>query len=194
MTELVEGVLDELPVASLPDRYGVARSQIYNRIKALAIKTIKRNNKAYVNGDQIALLDRIHQLLQEDYTLETAAAETLGKPLGQSYETVGHYDLLPARGLSTEHSRETTGQLELLQILATALSNQQALPPANPLTRFEQLQAIADNDWRPSTKDLSEILGLSSPPGPSFERYGFRITKAGKNGAQTAWKVEKLPS
>lgn len=31
-----------------PDRYGVARTQVYNRIKALGVKTIKCNQKAYV--------------------------------------------------------------------------------------------------------------------------------------------------
>ncbi|MBW4462437.1 MAG: hypothetical protein KME47_19680 [Nodosilinea sp. WJT8-NPBG4] len=62
----------------------------------------------------------------------------------------------------------------------------------NPLSRFEQLQAIADNDWRPSTSELAEILSLTSLSGATFERYGFRFTRAGKNGSQSAWKVEKI--
>jgi hypothetical protein len=60
------------------------------------------------------------------------------------------------------------------------------------LARFEQLQAISDNDWRPSSRELADILGLSALSGQQFERYGFRFTRAGKNGAQSAWKVEKL--
>jgi hypothetical protein len=86
----------------------------------------------------------------------------------------------------------TPGQLELLQALVDTLTQQQPPAPINPLARFEQLQAMADHNWRPSTKELADILGLASLPGPSFERYGFRFTKTGKNGAQTAWKVEKL--
>ncbi|WP_017301964.1 hypothetical protein [Nodosilinea nodulosa] len=60
MAELQRVEVDELPLKSLPDRYGVARSQVYNRIKALGVKTIKRNQKAYVNADQLALLDQLH--------------------------------------------------------------------------------------------------------------------------------------
>jgi hypothetical protein len=65
MTEPVEcSIVDELPLKSLPARYGVARSQIYNRINALGIVTVKRDkNKAYVTADQITLLDRIHELI-----------------------------------------------------------------------------------------------------------------------------------
>jgi hypothetical protein len=185
MTELVEGILDELPVASLPDRYGVARSQIYNRIKALGIQTTRRDNKAYVNTEQIALMDRMHELLQQDYTLETATAAILGKPASQ-------YTLVPGVGSPVEQSRETAGQIEILQMLVAALASQPPDLPANPLSHFEQLQTIADHDWRPSTSELAKILGLKSLPGKQFERYGFRFTRAGRNGAESAWKVEKI--
>ena len=70
--------VDELPVQSLPDRYGVARSQVFNRIKALGIKTIKRKNKAYVNADHLALLDQLHKLLKQDYSLDSAVLLILG--------------------------------------------------------------------------------------------------------------------
>jgi hypothetical protein len=84
----------------------------------------------------------------------------------------------------------------MMQMLMAAIAHQQApaAPPTppNPLSRFEQLQAIADHDWRPSTSELADILGLNSLSGSPFERYGFRFTRAGKNGAQSAWKVEKV--
>ncbi|MGB7313904.1 MAG: hypothetical protein WA939_13305 [Nodosilinea sp.] len=198
MTEPVEcALVDELPLKSLPDRYGVARSQIYNRINALGIVTVKRDkNKAYVTKDQIALLDQIHELIQQDYTLEAAAVAILGQPTRQSHEATGQY-LIHVPGPTVEQSHGTAGQLEMMQMLVAAIANQQqpaAAPPAppNPLSRFEQLQAIADHDWRPSTSELAEILGLTSLSGSKIERYGFRFTRAGKNGAQSAWKVEKV--
>jgi hypothetical protein len=84
----------------------------------------------------------------------------------------------------------------LAELLHGRIAHQQptVAPPAlpNPLSRFEQLQAIADNDWRPSTSELAEILSLTSLSGATFERYGFRFTRAGKNGSQSAWKVEKI--
>lgn len=75
----------------------------------------------------------------------------------------------------------------MLPALVAAIAHQQqpaAAPLAqpNPLSRFEQLQAIADNDWRPSTSELAEILGLTSLSGSQFERYSFRFTRAGKTG------------
>ncbi|MBD2425407.1 hypothetical protein [Phormidium sp. FACHB-1136] len=181
--------VDELPLQSLPDRYGVARSQVFNRIKALGIKTIKRDRKAYVNQAQLAQLDHLHDLIQQDMTIEEAAA-IVNPSTRQSRETPGQY-LVPAAGAMVGQSYGT-GQLELLQALVATLTQQPPSPPINPLARFEQLQAMADHDWRPSTRELADILGLSSLPGPTFERYGFRFTRAGKNGAQTAWKVEKL--
>ena len=185
MTDLT---VDELPLQSLPDRYGVARSQVFNRIKALGIETIKRKNKAYVNQAQLAQLDHLHDLIQQDMTIDEAAA-IVNPSTRQSRETPGQYNIVPTAGAMVGQSYGT-GQLELLQALV-ALAQQPPQPTINPLARFEQLQAMADHDWRPSTKELADILGRSSLPGSSFERYGFRFTRAGKNGSQTAWKVEK---
>lgn len=184
---MIHLAIDEWPLKGLPDRYGVARSQVFNRIKALGIETTKRNNKAYVNEDQLAMLDDLHQLIQQGKTLEEGAAIVNPSPR-PSRETPGQH-IVPTAGAMVGQSYGT-GQLELLQALVALAQPQQ--PPLNPLARFEQLQAIADHDWRPSTKELADILGLSSLPGPTFERYGFRFTRAGKNGSQTAWKVEKL--
>lgn len=186
MTDLT---VDEVPLQSLPSLYGVARSQVFNRIKALGIKTIKRDRKAYVNKDQLAMLDDLHNLIQEGKTVEEGAA-IVNPSTRQSRETPGQYNIIPAAGAMVGQSYGT-GQLEMLQALVSALAQQQPSAPVNPLARFEQLQAMADHDWRPSTKELANILGRSSLPGPTFERYGFRFTRAGKNGSQTAWKVEK---
>lgn len=195
MAELEKVEVDELPLSSLMDRYEVARSQVFNRIKALGIKTIKRKQKAYVNADQLSLLDQLHKLLQQDYTLDSAVTLILGERARQFHETAGQ-NLIHTPGPTLEQFQATAGQLEMIQALAIALSHQQPaavpLPPPNPLSRFEQLQAIAENDWRLSTSELAAILGLSSLSGAQFERYGFRFTRAGKNGAQSAWRVEKL--
>lgn len=187
MTDLT---VDEVSLQSLPSLYGVARSQVFNRIKALGIKTIKRDRKAYVNKDQLAMLDDLHNLIQEGKTVEEGAA-IVNPSTRQSRETPGQYNIIPAAGAMVGQSYGT-GQLEMLQALVSTLAQQPPPAPINPLARFEQLQAMADHDWRPSTRELADILGLSSLPGPTFERYGFRFTRAGKNGAQTAWKVEKL--
>ncbi|MEB3355956.1 MAG: hypothetical protein VKK04_04465 [Synechococcales bacterium] len=50
---------------------------------------------------------------------------------------------------------------------------------------------IADRGWLVSTSELAPILGLKSLNGAEFERYGFRFVRSGKNGSQSAWRVEK---
>jgi hypothetical protein len=85
---MVETHLDALPVSALPDRYGVARSQVYNRIKVLGIETQKRVGKAYVDAAQLAQLDHIAQLIGAGKTLEEAAAIILqGEPFTQPHKT-----------------------------------------------------------------------------------------------------------
>ncbi|MEL7224744.1 MAG: hypothetical protein AAGL17_07735, partial [Cyanobacteria bacterium J06576_12] len=55
------------------------------------------------------------------------------------------------------------------------------------------IQEIADNSWWLGTSELSRALRLKQlPAGESFERYGFKFIQAGKNGDETAWKIEKL--
>lgn len=188
-----ETTIDALPVTALPNRYGVARSQVYNRIKALGIETLKRGNKAFVDAEQIAQLDRIAELIHHGETLEVAAATILqDSPTGQSH------DPTPRSGVSsltmTPAMPPANDSSALLQLLAGAMAAAPVSlpPPPSPLARFEQLQAMADNGWRPSSSELAAILGRKSLTGQRFERYGFRFTRAGKNGAQSAWQVEKV--
>lgn len=58
--------LDALPAATLPERYGVARSQVYNRLNALGLTMLKQGNKAYVNAAKLQQLNAIYGLITED--------------------------------------------------------------------------------------------------------------------------------
>jgi hypothetical protein len=191
---MVETHLDALPVSALPDRYGVARSQVYNRIKVLGIETQKRVGKAYVDAAQLAQLDHIAQLIGAGKTLEEAAAIILqGEPFTQPHKTAQDSPAtVGVSSLSMPSALPPTDPSALLHLLGAMAAATSPPPPPSPLARFEQLQAIADNDWRPSSSELADILGLSSLSGQQFERYGFRFTRAGRNGQQSAWKVEKL--
>ena len=83
--------------------------------------------------------------------------------------------------------------LTLRVVMAFMMPMQQNNQPADGLAVFRKLQELADNDWRPSTSQLTQMMGVNSlPTGNQFECYGFRSIKAGKNGTETAWKVEKL--
>ncbi|HEY9876819.1 MAG TPA: hypothetical protein V6D29_00125, partial [Leptolyngbyaceae cyanobacterium] len=117
--------VDELPVAALPDRYGVARSQIYNRINALDIDTVRRGNKSFVTAGQLAQLDQLHTLINKGMSLEQAATELLasnGNDLSdlirQSYETVQD---------SPTRQSYPAGQPDLMQVLMAAFARGQAI-------------------------------------------------------------------
>jgi hypothetical protein len=120
---MVETHLDALPVSALPDRYGVARSQVYNRIKVLGIATQKRVGKAYVDAAQLAQLDHIAQLIGAGKTLEEAAAIILqGEPFTQPHKTA-------------QDSPATVG--------VSSLSVPSALPPTDPSALLHLLGAMA---------------------------------------------------
>ena len=58
-------VLDRVPISQLPSRYGIARSNLYTRLKDLGIEPEKEGKRAYVNASQLQLLDALHSHLQK---------------------------------------------------------------------------------------------------------------------------------
>jgi hypothetical protein len=182
---MTEASIDRLPVAQLPERYGISRTVLYDRINALKITPEKRGNKSFVNAEQIALLDDLHEHLKR-------AGSTA--------------DFLDRVGLSTQQqaeqsTKQPTGQLaptnqvaELVK-LVDAIAFQ--LTPAHSRYResFRFLEEAYQNEWLLSTSHLADLLELS-PAGvnkkPCFERYGFIFSKVGKNGTETAWRVDKV--
>ena len=53
-----------LSIGALSTRYGIGRSAVYTRMKALGIHPAKVGNRAYVTADQVALLDELHNHIQ----------------------------------------------------------------------------------------------------------------------------------
>lgn len=50
----------------LQDRYSIKREAYYNRLKFLGIKALRDSNgKAYLNSDQVALLDELHSYIKK---------------------------------------------------------------------------------------------------------------------------------
>lgn len=181
--------LDGLPVASLMERYGVNRSQIYVRLDAIkkidpSLVPVRRGRRSFVSSELLGHLDSIAALLEQGFTTEEAAE----KALGASSKTTTQPDVWP-----DSLARQDSSDLSTRDLIGLLLANVQR-PVVQPdrLAVFRDLQAIADHDWRPSTSQLCEILELSSITGNEFERYGFRFTRQGKNGTESAWKVEKI--
>lgn len=183
----MDAELDEIPVAQLTDRYGVHRSQVYTRLDALKQRNpelvpYKRGRKAYINSYMLQCLDGMAALLQQGHTTEEAADQVLGT-LRQTPNS---------RADSPVDTRQVA-----TSTLAIAQPDSTSVPPNfdfnNLLEMLRGLQELADQNWWLSTSQLAQVMDMKSlPSGDSFERYGFRFTRTGKNGTETAWKVEKL--
>ena len=175
--------IDELPVSGLADRYGVHRSQVYNRLDSLKKRNPKlvphrRGRSSYVSAEILGYLDGMAALIEQGNTNEEAADAVLG--------------ILPVD--SRPDSLPDTRQFETSE-LAIVSSEPEPKPfdKQEFLEKLRTIQEIADNDWLPSSSELAAILDLKSlPSGPSFERYGFQFSKAGRNGPETSWRIKKL--
>lgn len=184
--------LDRLPVAQLPDRYRLVRSAVYTRMEALGIETEKVGNKAYINAEQLRLLDNLHEFIQAGGT----TAEFI-----ESRGLQRRKDPTNPGGLSTGSSSGlSTGQLDISQIF-NALSDFAAkLQPPRPepdrLAYFEKLERAAQTGWLLRTSEVAELLNLSVAEmqlyGDRFSEAGFVFTKAGyRSGGEIAWRVSK---
>ncbi|MEM9485009.1 MAG: hypothetical protein AAGA83_15125 [Cyanobacteria bacterium P01_F01_bin.116] len=180
----------ELRVAALPDRYNVARSQIYARIDALkqrdpTLAPWKRGKKAYADQRLIEALDAMHVLINQGDTVAEAADKVLDLPLARPVTSTGQPDRTQDTQMVPLSDRPSD-----LALLAGAIAANQ--PPPDPLDRYRALDEIAAKGWQLPTSEIAELLGMRALSGQEFERYGFRFIRVGKAGAESTWKVEKL--
>ncbi len=177
----MDAQIDEMPVASLDTRYGVHRSQVYNRLEAIKKRRAdlvphRRGRKSYVSAELLGLLDGMAALIQQGSTTEEAADQVLNQ--------------------LSNRPADSPADIRQVDTSAIAISSTEPDKPFSiddTLHMLRALQELADNDWRLSSDQIAHTLELKAlPSGDSFERYGFKFSKAGKNGTQTAWKIEKL--
>ena len=191
-----------LSVKELEDRYQLSRSNIYNRVNSLKAKGYdmeprKMGTRSFFDGSQVEVMDRLHDHLRQGEDLASYPGVdgrlVLPRPIERPVECpVGH---------STETA--TNGALDLrpgdLAIDALAAAIVLKLEPitrepaatSDPLASLRVIQETSDRGWRLSTNQLAPLLGLKNLPGKTFSRYGFRFTRCGRNGSQSAWLIEK---
>jgi len=86
--------LFDYPIRELPERYGIARSAVYVRMKRLNITPHTQGNRSYINASQLELLDNLHDFLAENsgrtkllrsliIALSSLSPEYILKPLQQ---------------------------------------------------------------------------------------------------------------
>lgn len=180
--------LDSLTIKDLEARYGVARSNVYNRINGLKEKGYplepeKQGGKSIFNADQVAVMDALDSHIKA------------GNEIASFPGMDGHTDLSRVSQDTLKLSRRTqdTTRGDESKMVGVLLNLLTSLPPAqaDPLANLELLERVAEKGWLLSTSQLAPLLGLRSLSGKVFERYGFSFTRVGRNGAESAWRVGK---
>jgi len=192
---MTETTLDSLPVASLQQRYGISRSVLYERINALQISSEKRGNKAYVNAEQIELLDNLHAFLQNGgSTADFLASAGLSTLLSGDDQLATQSALFDAKAMAAlvVAILQERGVANAQQITPSPVASPVAI--TFPLANLEALERATTNGWLLSTSQLAPLLGLKTLTGKALTRYGFTCQRVGKNGNESAWSVSKAES
>jgi DNA-binding Lrp family transcriptional regulator len=191
--------IDLIPLAQLPSRYGIARSNLYNRIKDLKIESVKQGRKALVNAEQLELLDGLHAHLERGGT------------------TLGFIQLLKKRGYQLTHDSTVNSPVSysedlnhseptislnstvLVNVIETVIETviKRIVPQSTRrLTYLEELESAYQNGWLLSTSEVSDLLGLTSKTiasyGQEFSDAGFVFARSGtRKGGEIAWSIDK---
>ena len=178
-----------IPISQLPSRYDIARSALYTRLKDLQIEPIKEGRKAYVNNEQLQLLDDLHQHIQQggvtsDFLQDRDQKEIFSSPTKESLSLVQDS---PGQILSE--------QPKALISLIEAVINR--VLPSSQLSYLHELEEAYQKRWLLSTSELARLLKLSPKTianyGQEFEDAGFVFTRIGRRKrGEIAWMVGKI--
>ena len=183
--------IDRFPVSQLPDRYGIKRTALYERLKALSIKPQKQGNKSYLDSDQVEQLDQLHAHIQRGGVINDFGSESEQLKVEQTDST--------GQLVSMNQSGTLVALVEVLTSRLVPAILSKLTPPTAPLAHLEALEKAYEKDWLLSTSELAQLLGLSPRTirkyGNTFNEAGFTFNRAGTRARQeTAWRVSKVRS
>ncbi|NJK55588.1 MAG: hypothetical protein HC939_06135 [Pleurocapsa sp. SU_5_0] len=191
--------IDLVPLSQLPSRYGIARSNLYNRIKELKIESVKHGRKAFVTKAHLELLDGLHAHLERGGTI--FGFIQLLKKQGHQLTHVTHASTVdPSNSYSVDRADyiEPTISLNPAALVGVIETVVKKLVPqsTNRLTYLKELEDAYQNGWLLSTSEVSDLLGLSPKTianyGTEFNDAGFSFTRAGtRKGGEIAWSIDK---
>lgn len=188
--------IDLVPLSQLPSHYGIARSNLYNRIKELKIETVKQGRKAFVTQADLELLDGLHAHLDKGGTI--FGFIQLLKKRGHQLTHVPNVDRSVSYSVDRADNIEPTISLNpsalvnVIEVVVKKLVPQST----NRLTYLKELEDAYQNGWLLSTSEVSDLLGLSPKTianyGTEFNDAGFTFARAGtRKGGEIAWSIDK---
>ena len=179
-----ETELFDYPIKQLPDRYGIARSAVYVRMKRLNITPHTQGNRSFINASQLELMDDLHDFLTED------SSRTIDDFLRRRSAVEVMQQVFPTTG---QLARQQAGHLQ-----GQSFPELEYKPGSNAAQlreRFEFLDRASERGWLLSTSDLARLIGLepaSVVKHDELSRWGFTFTKCTeRSGREVNWAVKR---
>lgn len=190
------GEIDRFPVSHLEGRYSLARSAVYKRMEQLGIGPQRVGKRAYITGQQLALMDDLHAFINQQGGSAAEFVEARG--LGRSLQTSqGSRRASNGKASGSELATFPADMGGLISgIVTEVITRLGGVAQADPLSYFQTLETAVQNGWLLSTSEIAELLDLSLAEVQSYEdsffEAGFIFRRAGyrKNG-EVAWRVSK---
>ncbi len=178
------------PVAKLKERYGIGKQADINRRKHLGIVPQKIDGVYVISKEQLGMLDGLDQFLKS--TPKAKMTDFPVEPTGTSVPSgraVMDATLVDDNESSLVHQQEEEEEppADLVQLVETIAHS---ISPPNPISHWEKLQWLVDNEIIISTAEVQALVG-TKPKGDRWTRGSFTFEKAGKLGTQLGWKVSK---
>ncbi len=190
--------IDLIPLSQLPSRYGIARSNLYNRLKDLKIESLKQGRKAFITAAQLQLLDGLQAHLEQGGT--TPEFIKLIEEQGHNHQLVTTPTAAPEvyDSVATPQFSEPSISLQPSALVGVIETVVKRLIPNNRsrLTYLRELEEAYQNGWLLSTSEVADLLGLTpktiSNYGQEFSDAGFVFERAGiRKGGEIAWSIDK---
>ena len=190
--------IDLIPLAQLPSRYGIARSNLYNRLKDLKIESVKQGRKAFVTANGLRLLDGLHAHLESGGTTNEFLQQ-----LGSNSNLVSTPTAEPSvyNSMGAPNYSEPTISLQPSVLVGAIEAVVKRLIPTNRsrLNYLRDLEEAYEKGWLLSTSELADLLGLNQKTitnyGQEFNDAGFIFARVGtRKGGEIAWSIDKESS
>jgi len=165
--------INKFPVKDLPNRYSVGRTALYARFTAANITPEKDGTRSYISGEELAELDRLDSHIKTGGKLE-------------DFQPANNQSLVVSQQSAVNSADNFTEALQLVEAIARHFQQQR-----EPLQHYAALERAIASGWLLSTSEVRALIS-TKPHGERFQHGSFVFVRAGKIGAQAAWKVLKV--
>jgi DNA-binding transcriptional regulator YiaG len=180
--------IDRMRTRQVAERYGIEYNSLHNRMNKLGIKPTKEGRESFLSGEDISLLDRLHNHLSvsgntfANFIIEEGAVIPLARESGNEKKM----ELVKSSNVSSGSIVSS----ELVEIL-----NVFARQQYDVLIPQKKLLEAATHKFLLTTDQVATILGYSRNTISSWEsgtnKIGFSFTKI-KEGSSTLWQISQV--